>query len=290
MNKLALLLWVSASFIVARADAQIIYNNDFPTSQMATASRPASGNQFEIESADDFVLTLNANITGATFTGLVPHDFNLSNIGSVVVEIYRVFPNDSLVSRTSGPPTFSTVNVPTRVNSPSDVALDSRESGSALSVSTSLLSSNFLALNSIQPGGIHPKPGQTTGGNGSITGDEVRFTINFTSPFSLAPGHYFFVPQVALTGENNPFFLWLSANRPITAAGTPFPPGFTDLQAWTRDGSDGGIDPDWLREGTDIVGEVQHRPLTRRFRSRARSLTPARPLCCSAVLWLHSPA
>jgi len=248
MNKLALLLVVSASFIVARADAQIIYNNDFPTNQMATASRPESGNQFEIASADDFVLTLNANITGATFTGLVPHDFNLSNIGSVVVEIYRVFPNDSDVSRTSGPPTFSTVNVPTRVNSPSDVALDSRESGSGLSFSTSLLSSNFVALNSIQPGGIHPKPGQTTGGNGSFTGDEVHFTINFTSPFSLAPGHYFFVPQVELTGENNPFFLWLSATRPLAAPSTVFAP---DLQAWTRDGS---IDPDWLREGTDIVG------------------------------------
>jgi hypothetical protein len=41
--------------------------------------------------------------------------------------------------------------------------------------------------------------------------------------------------------------LWLSAPRP----GTPFPPGFTDLQSWTRDV---GIEPDWLRVGTDIVG------------------------------------
>jgi hypothetical protein len=46
--------------------------------------------------------------------------------------------------------------------------------------------------------------------------------------------------------------LWLSAPKPIVAPGTPFPPGFTDLQSWTRD--DPGIAPDWLRVGTDIVG------------------------------------
>jgi hypothetical protein len=33
--------------------------------------------------------------------------------------------------------------------------------------------------------------------------------------------------------------------------GTPFAP---DLQSWTRDDSAGGINPDWLRVGTDIVG------------------------------------
>jgi hypothetical protein len=32
--------------------------------------------------------------------------------------------------------------------------------------------------------------------------------------------------------------------------GTPFPPGFTDLQSWTRDEF---LDPDWLRVGTDIT-------------------------------------
>ncbi|HEU4389015.1 MAG TPA: PEP-CTERM sorting domain-containing protein, partial [Blastocatellia bacterium] len=33
--------------------------------------------------------------------------------------------------------------------------------------------------------------------------------------------------------------------------GTPFPPGFTDLQSWIRNGD---LDPDWSRVGTDIVG------------------------------------
>jgi hypothetical protein len=44
-----------------------------------------------------------------------------------VVEIYHVFPADSNVGRTSGPPAFSTPNVPTRVNSPSDVEFVSRD-------------------------------------------------------------------------------------------------------------------------------------------------------------------
>jgi len=247
MKKLILLTLVGASVIAVRIDAQIIYNNDFPTNQMAAASRPESGNQFEIEAADDFLLPTGGRITSATFTGLLPQQFNLSNIGNVVIEIYRVFPNDSNVGRTSGPPTFSTSNVPTRVNSPSDVAFASRESGSGLTFTTSLLNPSFTAINSVQPGGIHPMPSQTTGGNGAVTGEEVKFIINFTTPFDLPPDHYFFVPQVELTGTDGSF-LWLSATRPLVPPSSVFAP---DLQTWTRDGT---IDPDWLRIGTDIVG------------------------------------
>jgi hypothetical protein len=93
-------------------------------------------------------------------------------------------------------------------------------------------------------------PNQHTGGDGAITGEEVRFNVLFTTPFDLPDGHYFFVPQVEVADSNGNFF-WLSAPKPITPPGTPFPPGFTDLQAWTRDE---GLDPDWLRIGTDIVG------------------------------------
>jgi hypothetical protein len=71
-------------------------------------------------------------------------------------------------------------------------------------------------------------------------------------PFK-AVDHYFFVPQVQVT--NGGEFLWLSAPKPIVSPGTPFPPGFTDLQSWTRDGSDESIEPDWLRVGADIVGK-----------------------------------
>ena len=252
MKKLILLTLVGVGFIAARIDAQIIYNNDFPTSDIAVATRPDTASAFEIEAGDDFLLTRPAHITGATFTGLVPQNFNLTNIGHVIVEIYRVFPNDSDVGRTSGAPTFSTPNVPTRVNSPSDVAFDTRESGTGLTFTPSILNPTFTANNSVQPGGIHPMPNQTTGGDDAFTGQEVHFDITFSDPFSLPPDHYFFVPQVELTGTDGAF-LWLSAERPISQ-GTPFPLGVTDLQAWTRDDSDGGIAPDWLRVGTDIVG------------------------------------
>jgi hypothetical protein len=100
----------------------------------------------------------------------------------------------------------------------------------------------------VQPGGIHPKPGQTTGGNGPVTGEEVQFDVTFSTPFDLPADHYFFVPQVEVSGGE---FMWLSAPRPIVPPGTPFPPGSTDLQAWTRDEN---LAPDWLRIGTDIVG------------------------------------
>ena len=213
---------------------------------MATASRPDTPGKFEIEAADDFVLTgSQTSLTSATFTGLLTGAS--PTIGEIRVEIYRVFPNDSNVGRTSGPPTFSTPQVPTRVNSPSDVALDDRDStlGGGLSFTTTVLSGSFTALNSIQPGGIHPLPGQTTGGNGAVTGQEVQFNITFTAPFDLPADHYFFIPQVQVVGGE---FLWLSGSRPIVPPGTPFAP---DLQSWTRDAF---LDPDWLRVGTDIVG------------------------------------
>ena len=82
--------------------------------------------------------------------------------------------------------------VPTRVNSPSDVELDFRDTTSGnLTFTTDVLNGAFTAANSVQPGGIHPKPGQTTGGNGPVTGEEVQFDVNFTTPFTLAAGHVF---------------------------------------------------------------------------------------------------
>ena len=228
--------------------APFFFSTGFPDGRIATATRPATGGSFEIEAADDFVLTAPTILTSASFTGLYAGPSNGSPT-AVVVEIYRVFPADSDVNRTSGPPTFSTPNVPTRVNSPSDVAIDSRDSSAGQMDFTTTMLGSFTANNSVQPGGIHPTPGQTTGGNGEVTGEEVLFDVSFTTPISLDAGHYFFVPQVALDSGN---FLWLSAPRPIVAPGTPFPAGNTDLQSWTRDQF---LDPDWLRIGTDIVGD-----------------------------------
>jgi hypothetical protein len=243
---LAALLAASSALVAPALASPFSFSTGNPDGRIATATRPGSGGSFEIESADDFVLTDLTKLQSATFTGLIPSG---SSVQNVVVEIYRVFPKDSDVGRTSGAPTFSTSQVPTRANSPSDVAFDSRDSASSgLTFSTNVLAAAFAAANSVQPGGIHPIPNVNTGGNGAVSGQEVELSVSFTSPFSLPADHYFFVPQVQLSNGD---FLWLSAPRPIVPPGTPFPPGVTDLQSWTRDE---GIDPDWLRVGADIVG------------------------------------
>jgi hypothetical protein len=217
-----------------------------PDGKMATASRPSSAGKIEIESADDFVLTSATKLTSATFTGLLPTGDPLSDVVDVRIEIYRVFPNLSDVGRTSGPPTFSTDRVPTRVNSPSDVELDDRSaSAHTLTFTPGIIASTFTAAKSVL-NGINPKPNQTTGGEGSVTGQEVQFNVIFTTPFSLPADHYFFVPQVQLSSSGN--FFWLSAPKPIVSPGTPFSP---DLQEWIRNEN---LAPDWLRVGTDIVG------------------------------------
>ena len=241
-------MWVvalaTAALGAAPAAADVFH---FSTGSVQTgigvATRPGVPGKFEIEAGDDFLLNSSTVINHATFTGLLTGTSPAVN--SVTVEIYRVFPALSDVGRTSGPPLFSTPQVPTRVNSPSDVELDDRNSpaGNLTFKITSL--GQVTAANSIQPGGIHPKPGQLTGGNGPITGTEVAFDVTFTTPFTLPQDHYFFVPQVDVTGGD---FFWLNASRPIDATGTPFAP---DLQSWTRDQF---LDPDWLRVGTDIVG------------------------------------
>src|SRR5262249_9462627 len=164
----------------------------------------------------------------------------------------RVFPDDSDVDRTSGPPTFSTDQVPTRVNSPSDVAFDARDSADQeLNFHTRVLSTSFTAQASVSSA---DKISVDSHGNGPATGEEVEFDVTFKVPFDLPAGHYFFVPQVGLSDDApaGADFLWLSAPRPIAPPGTPFPAGATDLQSWMRD--DPSLAPDWLRIGTDIIG------------------------------------
>jgi hypothetical protein len=230
----------------AAADTFFFSTGD-PDGKVATAARPDTGGKFEIESADDFILDATTAMTSASFTGLIA-GAPLSSIGDVRVEIYRVFPKDSDVGRTSGPPTFSTPQVPTRVNSPSDVAFAERDTASSNLAFTTTDLGSFTASNSVQPGGIHPAPGFHTGGDGAITGEEVKFDVTFTTPFTLAADHYFFVPQVEVTDADGSFF-WLSAPKPITGGTGAF---LGDLQSWTRDEA---LDPDWLRVGTDITGQ-----------------------------------
>src|SRR5215468_12004706 len=136
------------------AFADSLYNNLTPNNLIGTAVRPDTA-PFEIEAGDDFFLSTRARINSASFVGLsVPGTGGTPAISQVVIEIYRVFPADSNVNRTSGPPTFSTPQVPTRVNSPSDVEFDDRDTAPPpgnLTFTTSVLSANFTALNSVQP-------------------------------------------------------------------------------------------------------------------------------------------
>jgi len=239
-------LFVLSATLTASASTYF-FSTGTANGNMAMASRPASPGKVEIEAADDFFLTDPTLLTSAMFTGLLSNA-STSDISRVIIEIYQVFPLDSDVGRTSGPPTFSTAAVPTRVNSPSDVQFDSRDSSNPLSLTfTSSNLGSISASNSVL-NGINPKPLQTTGGDGAVRGSEVTFNVNFVDPLNLAAGHYFFVPQVELANGD---FYWLSGSRPITSPGTPFPSGVTDLQAWIRND---GLAPDWLRVGTDIVG------------------------------------
>ena len=219
--------------------APFVFSTGSATNSVAMGSRPSADGQTEIEAADDFFLSDPTRITSASFTGLLQSAAGAApNVNSVAVEIYRVFPLDSNIARA--------LNVPTRMNSPSDVAFDSRASGAAeLSFTTAVLTSSFAALNSVLAGGINPSPNQTTGGDGPVVGQQIRFDVSLASDLLLPAGHYFFVPQVGVSGGD---FLWLSAARPIVAPGTPLP---QDLQAWIRDAA---LAPDWLRVGTDIVG------------------------------------
>ena len=217
-----LLVLVSAP---ASGDGVFLVNTGSPDGKMAMASRPSST---EIEAADDFVLSCPTSIERASFFGLLPADANATQ---VVVEIYRVFPQDSDTGRT--------ITVPTRANSPSDVAFLARDSAAnELTFSTTQITSVFTAANSVLN-----DISVNAGGEGPVTGAEVRFDVTFTSTISLPAGHYFFVPQVALDSGN---FFWLSAPHPVLS----FSP---DLQTWMRNES---LAPDWLRVGTDIVGGV----------------------------------
>jgi hypothetical protein len=231
------------------------FSTGVPDGRIATVAEPANAHnsQVEYESADDFVLAAETKLSHVSFTGLLTGGATSRDVKNVVVEIYRVFPNDSNVGRTSGPPAFSTSQVPTRVNSPSDVAFQSRDSGhKQLNFRAHVLNPHFTALASVSSA---DKISVKSGGNGPATGKEVEFDVTFGNrPLDLPAGHYFFVPQVGLSKKApaSAHFLWLSAPKPIVPPGTPFAPGTTDLQSWMRD--DPPLAPDWLRIGTDIIG------------------------------------
>ncbi|AMV40659.1 PEP-CTERM sorting domain-containing protein [Planctomyces sp. SH-PL62] len=239
LRMLAAVLVVGSVGSPARA-GDFSFSTGDPDGLMAMASRPAGAGGEEIETGDDFILDQATRLTSLSFTGLLTGGATTADVSQVVVEIYRVFPLDS-----TDPPSG---NVPTRVNSPSDVAFTSRDSTSGgLTFGSTVLASSFTAGNSVL-NGIHPLPGVTTGGDGAVTGAETLFDVALTVPITLDAGHYFLVTQVLMSGADQQFY-WLSAPRPIVAPGTPFAP---DLQTWIRNEA---LAPDWLRVGTDIEGQ-----------------------------------
>lgn len=237
-----LLSWFSTSSLTA---ASILFDTGSPDGKIATLSRPAGAGGLETETADDFILGQPAMVTNATFFGLLPTGALLSSITGVEIELYHVFPVDSV-----DPPDM---RVLTRVNSPSDNQFAAFDSAlGQISFSASIVSQTFTAANSVV-NGINPIP-QFTGGEGQVTGEEVQINVTFLTPFFVgALDHDFFRPEVALSSGN---FLWLSAPKPITSPGTPFQfPGgpATDLQTWIRTDGPGALAPDWSRIGTDIT-------------------------------------
>lgn len=230
-------LFAATCLALPAAATPYSFSTGNPDGKIATLSRPASANLVETETADDFVLTQATQVTHATFTGLLPTGAALGSVNRVEIELYHIFPGDSAT-----PPSG---NVPTRINSPSDNQFETRDSAlGTLSFKTTLLNASFSAANSIV-NGVNKVPNQKTGGEGPVTGQEVRFDIDFTVPLDLAVDHDFFRPEVGLDDGN---FLWLSASRPIVSPGTPF---LGDLQTWMRSPT---IAPDWERPGAEIVG------------------------------------
>src|SRR6266699_865201 len=221
------------------------FSTGTPDGLLGALSQPTAPGTFETETADDFILSQGTFISGAVIVGLIPPGTPLADISNVEVEVYHVFPTDSDVGRTSGPPTFPTAEVPARLNSPADVEIDDATrdgSDGTLNFSADLLSANFAVQNTVVTG-IKRKPDQTTRGDGPATGEEVQITITFTPPILLPANHYFFRPEVLVTGGD---FLYLSAPKPAVFPGTTVP----DLQAWIRNSN---LKPDWLRIGTDII-------------------------------------
>jgi hypothetical protein len=247
---LAAVMMIAAPWLATPAwAAPFFFSTVTPDGLLGALSQPASTGTLETEAADDFILTATTSIAQATITGLIPAGTPLANIRNVEIEVYHVFPRDS------GAPSGK---VPSRVNSPADVEIDSATRDGdlgTLEFTASVLDRGFSVLNTVVTG-INPVPAQETHGEGPASGDVVEITITFTPPIVLPADHYFFRPEVQLTDGN---FLYLSAPRPIVAPGTPF---VGDLQTWIRNSA---LNPDWLRIGTDIIGGTPLRTFNMTF-------------------------
>jgi hypothetical protein len=247
-----LLLVLVAMLFSGTASAQnseLIVSTGNPDGKLGALSRRPSADKLETETADDFILNQTTVISGATIIGLISPATPLANITNVEVELYHRFPLDS------ANPDPLAGKVPTRTNSPSDVEIDTATRDGSLGTlrfAVRLLNANSSVPKSVL-NGIKKKPeNPTTHGDGPATGEEVEIGITFTNPILLPAGHYFFRPEVLVTGGGD--FLFLSAPRPIVSPGTAIA---GDLQAWIRNSD---LAPDWLRIGTDIINDTTPPP------------------------------
>jgi hypothetical protein len=105
---------IGAAFLVSPAVADpFFFSTGNPDGLIATLSRTASTGKLETETADDFVTTgQTTSITKATFTGLLVGGATTADVKDVEIELYHVFPIDSV-----NPPDGRVI---TRANSPSD--------------------------------------------------------------------------------------------------------------------------------------------------------------------------
>src|SRR5437660_3780696 len=99
VNASAVALWVGLLTALPATADPFFFTTGSPDGLIATATRPSSAGKFEIESADDFVLTGQTSITNATFTGLLTGSAITGTIEEVRVEIYPVFAKDSDTTR-----------------------------------------------------------------------------------------------------------------------------------------------------------------------------------------------
>src|SRR5262249_9087444 len=102
---------LASLLLVTQASAATFsFSTGDPDGKIATLSRPPSPGKIQTETADDFAVTQAVVISQATFTGLLPSGASVSSVRGAEIEIYHVFPFDSV-----NPPSG---NVPNRTNSP----------------------------------------------------------------------------------------------------------------------------------------------------------------------------
>jgi len=231
---LSAMIAASIGLATSASAAPFLFTNGSPDGRLGALSRSESVGKIQTETADDFILAQPTVINGATITGLIVNA-PATSIANVEVEVYHVFPLDSIdppsgrvLSRTNSPGDAE-IDAATRDGSDGTLRFVANQQGAGVSVANTVVN------------GINPNPSRTNG-EGPATGDQVQITITFTQPILLPAGHYFFRPEVLVTGGD---FLYMSSPR---SPGVPF---VGDLQAWIRTSR---LAPDWVRIGTDVIG------------------------------------